>query len=130
MTSRSLARKIADWIPRSGLATRGSVGVSRFAGTHVVLFEVRTTKTRASSIVTRLGLAIASMANGHEFSVDKEVDGDLPRYREDLATWKIEARVRPQQRKVGGFVLLDRKPKWTVPGCVEPASAVRIENKA
>jgi hypothetical protein len=79
--------------------------------------------------VTRLGLAIASIAEGHEFSVSKEVDGDLPRYREDLATWKIEARVRPQPRKVGGFVLLDRKPAWTAPAPIELTNVARIEDK-
>lgn len=69
--------------------------VKRKLGDHYsVEFTAITTKTRASSMVTRLSLlALGLTGETRFFSVEKELLTEPPKTRDALATWRITVRI-------------------------------------
>lgn len=59
-------------------------------GGKLLSFPARTTKTRASSMVFRIGLIVDEIAGSREFSVAKILEGPAPQNRAELANWRIE----------------------------------------
>lgn len=87
MYANDLARTIAHWTREHQFC--GEVSVHRRDDSYVVAFEARTTKTRASSMVTRLKLIVDELVHGMPVSVGKDLVSVAPRSRDDLASWKI-----------------------------------------
>jgi hypothetical protein len=96
MTSLQLARDIARWIKPYPFC--GHVSVAWQLESYSISFEARTTKTRASSIVTRIRLIAANLADESRCRVEKQLWSEAPRKREDLATWMICATVSAKRR--------------------------------
>lgn len=91
MNTATLARRIAHWtrtypFPVKVISEKTEKGFT-------VYFEYRTTKTRASSMVTRVQLIANEVLMGIEFSVEKQLVSEPPPTRESLATWKIEVSI-------------------------------------
>lgn len=88
MTSLRFAKIVARLIETRSFTN--SVAVDRVADEYLVWFEVVTTKTRASSIVTRICLIIQEVDSGcHVRLVHKRLVGDNPKDRSSLTTWMI-----------------------------------------
>ena len=104
MNANELSREISRWIREYQFC--GKVRSRRTEYQRIVEFEARTTKTRASSMVTRIGLIameVAATSRGKIF-VGKELVSEPPATRDSLASWRIYAtipigrRVDPLQR--------------------------------
>ena len=94
MSSRDLARKVSHWTKSYGFVEEVRVG--RSTDHYSVEFEARTTKTRASTMVTRLQLM--SNALGPGAIASKELIGEPPANRAALSTWRITVSVSIQRR--------------------------------
>jgi hypothetical protein len=94
MTHRKLLSEVASCIRGYGFSP--TVAVDREIG--LIEVSLHTTKTRASTIQSRLGLIVAELADGHEFSTTKECVGELPKRREALAQWTISVALPPASR--------------------------------
>ena len=98
MQSEELARKVSHWAKEYGFT--GKVSTKKADGAWVIEFQARTTKTRASSMVTRLGLIVQELAGAaHQISTGKQLMSDPPSTREDLGTWRIFAEVPVLRRR-------------------------------
>lgn len=91
-----LVREVERWIVEQGLG--GKVQRISTADAELVLFEARTTKTRASSMVTRLELMVGNIVGCRNFRVGRDLVSDPPKDRSDLATWTV-------------YVVVERKKK-------------------
>lgn len=87
MTSRDLARSIQHWVTTYNFC--GEVEVARDTDKHIVSFNARTTKTRASTMVTRVRLIVADLAKVPGIVVGKELISEAPENRSALASWRI-----------------------------------------
>ena len=96
MNTNELARRIGHWTREYQFC--GEVSVSRIQDHYVVEFEARTTKTRASSMVTRIKLIAADLAEGSDVVVDKDLVSESPATRDALASWKIYAAIPIKRR--------------------------------
>jgi hypothetical protein len=96
MSSGELAKRISHWLREYDFCS--PVVSGRAGNDHVVAFTARTTKTRASSIVTRICLIAEEIASGREFEAGKELVGDPPEDRAGLASWRIYVRVPVRRR--------------------------------
>jgi FAD synthase len=97
MSSKELADKIGHWTQTYNFC--GEVSSSRTDTHHVIQFEARTTKTRASSMVTRVKLMANEVIVGYDFSVSKELLSDPPRDRAALATWRISVKIAIKNKR-------------------------------
>ena len=97
MTSSKLHQKIKYWLQAHDYPyevkshRRGRSWVSEFFAT--------TTRTRASSMVTRIRLIAAEILGAAEFSVGKELVARPGKKREDLSEWRIFVEVAPRSRR-------------------------------
>lgn len=91
MTSNELARRISHWTKLYNFCE--PVKVRRADDSYSVEFEARTTKTRASSMVTRVELIAKGIASDVEFEAGKELLSEPPSDRASLATWRIYVRI-------------------------------------
>ncbi len=88
MTTQSLASRIKHWTKTYSFCN--TVEVKNRPDQVRIEFEARTTKTRASSIVTRIRLITREViGETAEYSVDKELCSEAPNDRASLATWKV-----------------------------------------
>lgn len=92
MTANELAKKISHWLGGYGFC--GEVVTENVPNSYVVQFEARTTKSRASSMVTRVGLIASEVLGSCRFEVGKSRMGEPPLSREALSTWKIFVEVK------------------------------------
>ena len=106
MTMRAKIRKLEHWLTLQ--PNMGDVKYVREGSLHLVSTEVRTTSTRASSMVTRFGLIAQEVMAGSHFSVSKSPALLVPCKREDLATWKITVAI-PAKKTAGVERLLEGK---------------------
>lgn len=97
MSSQELAKKISYWIRTYSFC--GEVVTVKLDNNYFIQFEARTTKTRASSMVTRIKLISAEVILDVEFQVGKELLSEVPSDRSALATWKIFVRIPIHVRK-------------------------------
>jgi FAD synthase len=67
---------------------------------YVVEFEARTTKTRASSMVTRVRLIANEVVVGPDFTVGKELLSEPPADRSALATWRVFVKIAIRKKKL------------------------------
>jgi len=100
MYANDLARAIAHWARAYQFC--GEVNLSREDDLYIVAFEARTTKTRASSMVTRLKLIVGEVAQGAATVVDKELVSNPPKSRDAIASWKIFVNI-PIRKKGSGY---------------------------
>jgi len=91
MNASKLASEITKCVEDYGFVPHTTK--RREMDSYLVEFTVITTKTRASSIVTRLSLLSSELAGESPFSVNKELITDPPATRDDLATWRITVHV-------------------------------------
>jgi hypothetical protein len=92
MNASKLASEITKCVENYGFVPY--VYKKKVGDSYSVEFTTITTKTRASSIVTRLSLLSQELAGeSRRFSVTKELMTDPPATRDDLATWRITVRV-------------------------------------
>ena len=96
MNTIELVRRISYWTKEYQFC--GKVTSSRTDDHYVVEFEARTTKTRASSMVTRIKLIAAELAEGSDVVVDKDLVSEPPATRDALASWKIYAAIPIKRR--------------------------------
>ncbi len=96
----AVIREVRRWVSRFDYVENLRVGAYADGG-RFVEFVARTTKTRASSIVTRVGLIVADVAKDRKFTVLKRLDGDSPATRDDLATWHIVVQFKSTRRVEG-----------------------------
>ncbi len=100
MSSEDLARKIAHWTKLYQFC--GAVSTRRTESHYVVEFLARTTKTRASSMVTRVKLIVDEVAGVKtprtEFIVGKELLSPPPSDRASLATWRVYVSIAIKKR--------------------------------
>ena len=85
--AQELARKISRSL--GDLGFQGDVTTRRDGDSLMLEFEARTTKTRASSVVTRLELMVTEATCGGKFLVGKRLISENPKERSSLATWTI-----------------------------------------
>jgi len=97
MSSGELAKRVGHWLREYDFCS--PVVSGRVDDEYVVSFEARTTKTRASSIVTRVGLIAEEVAEGRDYVNGKELVGDPPEDRSGLATWRIYVKIPIRRRK-------------------------------
>ena len=116
MTAEDFANATRLWVLRSGLAPE--VLLRRESGEYVVSFVVRTTKTRASHIVTRLRLMLDSLGGSRHFYVSKLLASSPPKLREELATWEICASIPVKITTANRIRLLDRPTRWSRPEAI------------
>lgn len=86
-----VVREVRGWIERFDYIGNFNVG-NEVGGDRYVEFTARTTKTRASSIVTRVRLIVQDVVSDRPFQVLKRLEGSSPATRDDLATWHIVVR--------------------------------------
>lgn len=93
MNSQKLFTDVKKWIKAYQFC--GIVRSHRLGDYNYVEFEAVTTKTRASTMVTRVGLIAQDIVagSGRRVIVGKELMSAPPSTRADLATWKIYAKV-------------------------------------
>ena len=96
MNASELSREISRWIREYQFC--GKVRSRRTEYQRIVEFEARTTKTRASSMVTRIKLIAAELAEGSDVVVDKDLVSEPPATRDALASWKIYAAIPIKRR--------------------------------
>jgi hypothetical protein len=84
------ARKLAASIRELGFAAKVRVEKSR-SGLWRVWFNTTTTKTRASSMASRIRLLAFEISSNTPVSIDKILIGSRPRKREDITSWEISA---------------------------------------
>lgn len=96
MSAIILAKKMAAWIVRHRFCSEARVG--RIGDDYLVEFVSRTTKTRASSMVTRIGLIAAEVAAGAPIFVGKKLLSGPPRDRDDVVGWIVYVRVPIRKR--------------------------------
>lgn len=96
MSASKLSREVSRWIKDYGFCERVEVG--RTDDHHVIEFEVRTTSTRASSMVTRIKLIVAELSSRSDVTVDKELMSRPPETRDALATWSIYVAIPVKRR--------------------------------
>ena len=96
MNASKLASEITKCVEDYGFVPH--VHKRRADDSYSVEFTTITTKTRASSIVTRLLLLSSELAGESPFSVDKGLMTDPPVTRDDLATWRITVHVPIKMR--------------------------------
>ena len=106
MTALSLSQEVLRWVKELRIA--GKVFVARVDDKYVIDFFTTTTKTRASSMVTKLELLVAGMADGTPFSIGKELLSLPPANRADLASWRVFVAVAIKKQKSPGYVLLSK----------------------
>lgn len=101
MTANEVARAVKRWTESYHFC--GDVEMHREFAKYVVEFTARTTKTRASSMVTRVGLIVAEVIKEQEFEVGKELMSDPPKDRAALSTWRIYVNVpvKPSKKIYG-----------------------------
>lgn len=87
MNANELANEVVKWVEHYGFVPY--VSKRRIEGFYLVELTTITTKTRASSMVTRLSLLSSELAQGSRFSIVKELLTESPTTRDSLATWKI-----------------------------------------
>ena len=97
MRFRDLVKEIEHWIEEQKFGE--SVWVREAAECTILGFDIRTTKTRASSIVTRLDLMIKDISREHEFRVGHQLVSEGPKDRDDLATWTVFTVVGKARKK-------------------------------
>jgi hypothetical protein len=96
MNTVELVRRISYWTKEYQFC--GKVSLKRVSDHYVVAFEARTTRTRASSMVTRIKLIAAELAEGSDIVVDKDLVSEPPATRDALASWKIYAAIPIKRR--------------------------------
>jgi hypothetical protein len=96
MSSRDLALKLARWTREMGV--HGPVAVRRDQEAWLVEFESTTTKSRASSLKTRIHLLASRICGDLETQSGVELLGERPRLRSDLSKWRIFVNI-PMRRK-------------------------------
>jgi len=87
VSSSDLARRIAYWTKQHNFC--GEVLTRRRLDQYTIEFVARTTKTRASSMVTRVKLIANEVLGGAQHTVDKQLLSDPPEDRASLSTWRI-----------------------------------------
>ncbi len=92
-----VVREVKRWVGRFDYVGSFRAGASADGG-RFIEFVARTTKTRASSMVTRIRLIVADAAKDRQFTVLKRLDGDPPATRDDLATWHIVVQFKSTRR--------------------------------
>ena len=99
MSAAELATKVAYWV--SAYPFCSSVTVHDVPGYCRILFTTFTTKSRASSIVTRLGLIVAELAGDRKYVIGKEPVSDQPlkMARDAIREWRIFVDVPKRTRK-------------------------------
>ena len=97
MSSGELARRISHWTREYNFC--GNVVTKRTDQHYVVEFVARTTKTRASSMVTRVSLIANEVIVGPDFVVGKELIGAPPLDRASLASWRIFVNIMIRKKK-------------------------------
>ncbi len=93
----SVVREVKRWVLEYDYCQNFRAGVSVDGG-RFIEFVARTTKTRASSMVTRIGLIVSDVAGGRKFIVMKRLVGDAPATRDALATWCIAVQFKASRR--------------------------------
>jgi hypothetical protein len=97
MRLEKVVREVRRWSskfdPESNIQTRKSAD-----GEVVVSFVVRTTKSRASSIKTRLDLTLREVIPEEKFCSHPTLVGPPPEDRGSLSFWQINVRVFPSRR--------------------------------
>ena len=97
MSTEELARTVGRWVKSYNFCTK--VLVRRELDQFVVSFESRTTSTRSSSMVTRLGLMAAQVLPDSRFQTGKVLTSPPPEDRSALATWRIFVAIPVKVRK-------------------------------
>lgn len=97
MTSARLADNIATMIKTYTFSNEPII--AREPGFYLVWFDLHTTATRSSSIVTRLKLILAETAPGR-CSVSKTLGQEIwPKDRAELAVWRVSIKIPVRERK-------------------------------
>jgi len=91
MRIEQAVKGVKHWIEKYDYCSNLESGTS--ADGHYVRFLARTTKTRASSIVTRIAHIVQDAVEDRKFDVFKQLDGPPPEARADLASWTIIVRL-------------------------------------
>ena len=95
--------KTKDLVKRVGIAVAEYVGskveVTHFTEYWSISYEVRTTTTRASSLVTRIRLLVEEIVRPQPIVVDKVLLSDSPKERSTLATWMIFVKLSTKKGK-------------------------------
>lgn len=87
MRIEEAVREVKHWVEKYDYCSNLVVGATpKFK---FVKFSARTTRTRASSIVTRINHIIRDVVVDRGFEVRKELIGESPSTRADLASWAI-----------------------------------------
>lgn len=99
MTAAQLAHNTLELIKTYTFST--SPKLERVQGGYEVSFDVHTTATRSSSIVTRLKLMTAEVAHAHKgIVVKKHLNQPMhPKDRSELALWSICVVIPVKERK-------------------------------
>lgn len=87
MRASESSRKILHWIKQYDFSKH--VFLKRTQHYMIIEFDVRTTKTRASTIVTRLKLLVWEISEKSDICVSKELTSAPPKSRGELASWRI-----------------------------------------
>lgn len=87
MSSEELAKKIGYWTKAHKFC--GKVQTRRVPDYYIISFVARTTKTRASSMVTRVKLIAEEVLGDVHCAIGKELISDPPEDRASLASWRI-----------------------------------------
>lgn len=77
------------WIAKYDYCGNVEVDESVVVPGRYIKFTARTTKTRASSMVTRIRHIVSDVIQDRTFEVTKQLEGDAPKTRADLASWSI-----------------------------------------
>jgi archaellin len=85
--ANELTRRIAKWLGESHLSD--DVQIGKTEDRRYVYFDVVTTRTRASSIVTRVKLIVEEIAGKVDVDVSKTCIGCVPENRSSLTTWRV-----------------------------------------
>lgn len=90
MKTELAVREIKRWISKFDYVHNLEIGDAKVARGKCVKFVARTTKTRASSIVSRIEHIVFDVVEDRAFTVIKTLQGLKPATRGDLADWSIE----------------------------------------
>lgn len=84
-------RGVKHWLEKYDYCSNIESGTSLNNGVtgKYVKFLARTTRTRASSIVTRIQHIVEDAVEDRGYSVSKQLEGEEPATRADLASWTI-----------------------------------------
>lgn len=91
MRIEEAVRGVKHWVEKYDYCSNLQSGVSLRDGKtgKYVKFSMRTTRTRASSIVTRIQHIVRDAVPDRNFAVIKQLEGEEPDSRSSLASWTI-----------------------------------------